>query len=282
MLKRVLVGIGPEPASYAAIRHAAELGQAHGAELCAALTSDVELISDALSPAMGAGEALRRLENEQRRAEAQEMALAENVRRFESTCAALGVAHRLDARPEDLTPWDHFAQRARYNDLMVVGHAASFVDGTLGYERRKAGEVLVRLISAGVRPLLAVAPEHRPIRRALVCYSGSMESAKAMKRFIQLRPFPDVAMKILTVGKGERGAPLVAEAAAYCQAHGYAPETEALSGSPQRRILPAAEAWGADVIVMGNSARSLMLRNILGETALHVMRYTDRPLFLGQ
>lgn len=282
MLKRVLLGIGHEPASYAAIRHAAEIAQPHGAEVCAVLTAEVELASDALSPAMGASEALRRLEAEQRRVDAQGAALAENVRRFEATCAALGVAHQLAAKPEDLTPWEHFTERARYNDLMVIGHARSFVEGTLGYQRRKAGEVLVQLITAGVRPLLAVAPEHRRIRRALVCYSGSMESAKTMKRFIQLRPFPDIAMKILSVGKGERGAALVAEAAAYCQAHGYDPETEVLSGSPQRRILPAAEAWGADVIVMGNSARSLMLRNILGETALHVMRYTDRPLFLGQ
>ena len=53
-------------------------------------------------------------------------------------------------------------------------------------------------------------------------------------------------------------------------------------GSPKERLLPEAADWEADMIVIGNSARSLLSRKLFGETALHVIRNADRPLFLCQ
>jgi nucleotide-binding universal stress UspA family protein len=43
-----------------------------------------------------------------------------------------------------------------------------------------------------------------------------------------------------------------------------------------------ATLWQADMIVLGNSARSLLMKRVLGETALHIIRNADRPLFLSQ
>jgi nucleotide-binding universal stress UspA family protein len=47
-------------------------------------------------------------------------------------------------------------------------------------------------------------------------------------------------------------------------------------------FLPIATYWQADMIVLGNSARNLLIKRLLGETALHIIRNADRPLFLCQ
>jgi hypothetical protein len=46
--------------------------------------------------------------------------------------------------------------------------------------------------------VIAVSGKFRPIQKVLIAYSGSMASAKTMKRFVQLRLWPDVQLKIVT------------------------------------------------------------------------------------
>ena len=59
-------------------------------------------------------------------------------------------------------------------------------------------------------------------------------------------------------------------------------ETESNPGDPKDFLLPMATLWQADMIVLGNSARNLLMKRLLGETALHIIRNADRPLFLCQ
>ncbi len=82
-----------------------------------------------------------------------------------------------------------------------------------------------------------------------------------------------------SLDKGER---LCEEADAYCRAHGLEPEIHYSPGLPVECLLPDAADWAADMIVIGNSARRLLLRKLFGETALHVIRNADLPLFLCQ
>ena len=141
----------------------------------------------------------------------------------------------------------------------------------------------MRLVTAGVRPILAVDRGHRPVKKVLIAYSGSMESAKAMKRFVQLRLWPEVQLRVVTFEDGRPDARrLITDAADYCRAHRYSAETDCLAGAPQQQLLPYAAEWGADLLVVGNSAKNLLLRRVLGETALHVIRHADQPLFLTQ
>jgi hypothetical protein len=94
---------------------------------------------------------------------------------------------------------------ARYHDLMIFGlrsifeYNVSIVD--LAIEEPK--DTLARLITAGVRPIIAVSDTFRPIQKVLIAYSGSMESAKTMKRFVQMRLWPDAKLKIVTFQSSE-------------------------------------------------------------------------------
>jgi nucleotide-binding universal stress UspA family protein len=95
--------------------------------------------------------------------------------------------------------------------------------------------------------------------------------------------WPDVKLKIVTFQSSEDKAhQLLYEASEYCRAHGFHVEHESNPGSPKEFLLPMATLWQADMIVLGNSAGHLLTKRLLGETALHVIRNADRPLFLCQ
>ena len=82
--------------------------------------------------------------------------------------------------------------------------------------------LLIRLVSAGVRPLIAVSEQFRGISRVLIAYSGSMQSAKAMKRFVQMRLWPGAELKIVTFHPSDDKAYELLQAAEdYCRAHGF-------------------------------------------------------------
>jgi nucleotide-binding universal stress UspA family protein len=279
MIKRILVGLGGTDFTTVAIRRAVELAQIHQAQLTGVTVIDVERLKRVGPVPLGAGEAAHELR--EHRLQVSQQCVKKAIREFENACNTGGVTHHVCREEGD--PFELLMSRARYHDLVIFGLRSIFDYGILGDEDYHPSDALCRLLSAGVRPIIAISKEYRPIRRVLIAYSGSMESAKTMRRFVQLHLWPDVTLRIVTFqhlfDKGER---LCADAAEYCQAHGLEPEVLCHSGLPAECLLPEAADWEADLIVIGNSAQSLLMRRIFGETALHVIRNAEIPLFLCQ
>jgi hypothetical protein len=115
---------------------------------------------------------------------------------------------------------------ARYHDLMIFG-----LRGLFEYDLvPDPHSVLARLVQSGVRPLVAVSKGVRPVHRVLVAYSGSMESAKAMKRFVQMRLWPEAKLQVIIFDNlGNEARQLVTDAADYCRAHRFETEEPVLA-----------------------------------------------------
>ena len=110
-----------------------------------------------------------------------------------------------------------------------------------------------------------------------------MESAKTMRRFVTLAPFAAPTVLVVNFDSdAARSAVLLAEAADYCRAHGLEVETASWQEGPKGRLLEKAYDWGADLLVLGNSARQLLLRKLFGETMLQTLRESRLPMFLSQ
>jgi nucleotide-binding universal stress UspA family protein len=110
-----------------------------------------------------------------------------------------------------------------------------------------------------------------------------MESAKAMRRFIQLNPWPKVSLRIVYFGNNnDISAQLLEDAAEYCRDHGFSADVEAVVGSAREQLIEYAQQYKMDLIVMGNSIRNLLFRHLLGDTVLNAIQQSDRPLFLAQ
>ena len=121
------------------------------------------------------------------------------------------------------------------------------------------------------------------VKKVLIAYSGSMESAKAMRHYIHLNPWPEVSLHIVHFKEGSEREPfLLKDAADFCQAHGFEVQTDLVDGTARQGLLEFALENDADLIVMGNSRRTFLLRRLFSETVLQAMQNADLPLFLSE
>jgi nucleotide-binding universal stress UspA family protein len=274
MIKRILVGLGGTIYTPSAVRHAIDLCRSHDAELTGVTVVDMERLTHVgPAPIGGSGAAEELIEH---RLDVTRQGVEEAVAQFEAACREAGVRHRVDRETGD--PFELMTALSRFHDVMVFGLRSVF-DYGLGND---VPDALDRLIGQGVRPIVAAAEHYRPIRRVLLAHSGSLESARTIKAFVRMRIWPDVDLRVITCEKHEDVArELLGQTAGYCRAHGFEVETEHLPGTPHEAILAHAGQWDADLIVLGNSVRSYLVRKIFGETVCHVIQEADRPLFLS-
>jgi len=277
MIKRILVGLGGTPYTTVAIERAVKLAKQCDAEITGVTVVNFERIAKVGPVPKGVLNTARELAKE--RVRVTRDAVEDAIGALESACTAEGIKYRVK-REEREDSFDLMISLARYHDLMIFGLRSIF-EYDISFEDSQ--DTLARLIAAGVRPIIAVSERFRPIQKVMIAYSGSMESAKTMKRFVQLHLWPDAALKIVNFQSNEEKArQLLNDAAEYCRAHGFHVDTESNPGSPKDFLLPMATVWQADMIVLGNSSGGLLLKRLIGETALHIIRNADRPLFLSQ
>ena len=275
MIKRILLGIGGTPYTAVAIEQAVEIASKNDARLTAITVVDPNRICKFGPVPAGAGAYAKRMCDN--RLEITKDQVGDAVGTLEEKCKQAGV--RYDVAWETGDPFDLMIQHSRYHDLMIFGLRSLF-----DYQLvEKPEKDLLRLLSQGVRPILAVSSEMRPIRRVMVAYSGSMESAKAMRRFVQCNLWRDTELDIIHFSeKADDSNLLLKDAAAYCQDHGFTVNTRMIVGKAHNQLLSIAREMEADMIVMGNSIRSIWLRKVLGNTIMNTLTEADRPLFLSQ
>lgn len=252
-----------------------ELAREHEAHLTGVTIVDLDRLQKVGPVPLGGAAYAKKMA--QRRIAVTQERVEEAVSGFQMACEDSGIACTVERETGD--PLDLMISHARYHDLTIFGLRSLFDYGITNEPK----DALIRLVSQGVRPILAVSTQYRTVAKALVAFSGSMESAKAMRRFVQMRLWPGVTIEIAHFGSDAvNGKALLTAASQYCQAHGYDTEVTFLEDNPDNGILAHAQRCEADIVVMGNSVKNLMLRQIIGGTALSTIQNADRPLFLAQ
>jgi nucleotide-binding universal stress UspA family protein len=116
-----------------------------------------------------------------------------------------------------------------------------------------------------------------------VAYSGSLESAKTFKHYVQSGLYPKALVRVVHFGSEvEAGERRLKSVESYFASHGREIEMDFVQGDPVQELVPYAEKWEANLIVAGNSAKNLLLRKLFGETALQLLRASPLPLYLAQ
>ena len=275
MIKRILLGLGGTPYTDVAIERSIELAKDHGARITAVTVVDTKRLKQ-IGPLPPGGDAFAE-KLRKKRLLITEQRIDEAIEKFAKKCKKSGISKKVKRETGD--PFETMIAHARYNDVTIFGLKSLF-DYGFTVEPRDA---LIRLVSQGVRPIIAVSPQFRSIRKVLIAYSGSMESAKAMRRYVQLNPWRNVDLRVVHFGKRNKGADqLLKDAADYCRDHGFNTETKSVAHSAKDHLIEYAQQNDMDLIVMGNSIRNLLFRHLLGDTVLNAIQQTDRPLFLAQ
>lgn len=274
MVKRILLALGGSSLSNVAVKRAVDLAKAQQATLTAIVILDLDSWKSRIGSTMSGNEASRIAES--RPWEAAQMRLERAIAGFRQACEQAGIAH--EVLHSVGREFEQLISQWRYHDLLVFGLRGLFESSLVPEPERAIAE----MIQSGVRPILAVSREVRPIRRVLIAYSGSVESAKAMKQFAQMKLWPDTQVRVACFNKAaDEAETLLANACKYLQAHSITASAEAVSGSAISRLLPYAHSMNADLIVLGNSYRSILTSSLLGDIMLHVTRHSDIPLFLS-
>ena len=280
MTGRILVGLGGSPFADGPLQTAIDLARRHGAMLTGVTVANLDHARRIGPVPIGAGAVANELRDHRVLETRRHVEAA--VQHFTSACERACVeAHVL--REERSEPFDYLISQARYHDVTVLGLKGLFEYGVAGEREYDPAEALIYLVNGGVRPLIAVGPETHDIHRVMIAYSGSVGSAKTMKRFVEMRLWPEAHVRIVAFGSDiERRERHLHHAAEYCKAHNMDVETHLESGDPRFGVLEAADSWDADLIVMGNSHHTLITRKMLGDTLLETLKHTDTPLFLAQ
>jgi nucleotide-binding universal stress UspA family protein len=277
MIKRILVGLGTSASAESVTRHAIDIAKPNAAELVGLAIMDPLRLEWTGPRPMGVGVTAASADLVRQRHERAAADIAAARELFATRCRAANVAHRLTEETGD--PFEIAADLVRYHDMCVCGLRGLFEHDVVP----EPLDALERLVSKGVRPILAVAEQYRPIQRVLVAYSGSLESATAFKHYLHSGLYADVPVRIVHFGDDAQGAARRLEkASAFFAAHGRTVDTDHAGGSADRDLLPYAVAWKADLVVAGNSAKNLLLRRVFGETALRLLRESPLPLYLAQ
>jgi len=277
MIKQILVGLGTSRTATSVIEHALDIAKPRAAQLSGLAVTDPLRLDWTGPRPMGVGVDVAAADLRRQRHERAAADIAAANELFATRCREAGVTHRLNEETGD--PFEIAADLVRYHDMCVFGLRGLFEHGVVPEPR----DALERLVSDGVRPILAVAEAYRPIHRVLVAYSGSLESAKTFKHFVHSGLYPEAPVRIVHFGDdAATAARRLEKAAAYFAAHGRPVETDHASGDAAKELIPYAEACKADLIVAGNSAKNLILRRMFGETALQLLRESPLPLYLAQ
>jgi len=276
MIKRILVGVAGTPALAAKIEMALALAKRFGGEIGVVSIVDTDRLVKLGPVPLGAGAYAARLSKH--RIESSHRLDDAAIETFAEACAEAKVpmqAHRYEGNPLEV-----LVSLYRYHDLCVLG-ARGWFDYDVVPD---PGDALLRVISEGIRPVIAVAEGRRPIRKAVIGYNGSIESSRAMKLFLQLSLWPEVDVHIVCVGSPksqESAANLLEVSAAYARAQGHEARTAHVEGTPWEALLDYASSVDADMIVAGSSARRILSTRRMGKSVLNLVKSSNLPLFLS-
>ena len=273
MIKRILVGVAGTAATPCKIEYALDLAQRHGAKLNILSVVDVDRLARVGMVPIGAGE-MAEMMRQERIKQSHDNAMAA-IDTFMARASEHDVPFtKLYAEGD---PLEILAEHWQFNDLCLLGLRGWFDHVVVSDPEN----VLLRLAMRGVRPILAVGEHYRPVHKALITFRGTKSSAQAMKRFVQMRLWPDVALHILCIEpSGARAEQLLDRAADYCSAHGYTVTTQHEIGDPEAVILDVARQHDCDIIVMGVSYRQDLLHTVFSRVTLGVLKASDLPIYM--
>ena len=275
MIKRILAGVCGPTNTASVADYVVDIARAKQAEVTAMAVTDMAQLRAVHPQPTGGKSLVQDIVNE--KVELNDNAIGLSTKLLEDKLTLAGIPHHATRCEGD--PIECLTGASRYHDLLITG-LTGLLDHDVAAEPRDA---LVRLVEAGVHPILAVCASPQPVYRVLVAYSGSPESARTMRQFATYNLWPDAHVKVVHFGTPTDNARLLlAEARSYLERFGFSIETELVDGSPVRQLQAVAHDWGANVLVLGNSAKSMIRRKMLGDTAIAALRDAKLPVFLSQ
>lgn len=279
MIKKILLVASEDPKTSSHVRAALAIARRAGASVTGFVVVDKDDLSNIGPAPIGAFS--YRYELAKNRVARGLSTAADAVADLRAVCDDAGVSFVAKRTVGDRD--DTLANAWRFQDLAILSNEV-WIPGS---NESGDAETLLHFVAMGLRPLLVVPQgfEGEP-SKAMVSLSGSLDSAKAYKQFVQMRPFGDVPLHIVTVGEPKSGGTpedLLREAAVYGELHGFTVTTAVLPKAERRveALQTHARTVGADLFVIGSSYHQFLMMTRFGSHALQMLRSSKYPVFVS-
>jgi nucleotide-binding universal stress UspA family protein len=198
--------------------------------------------------------------------------------RLQLTRACLSAGLDFDVRRVRGNPLEVLPPESQFHDLVVT--AFPLPGESAPGESSLSAADLLDLMFHGVEPLLVVRRAQQPLRRVLLVGDGSPASVRAIRQFVQQKLLPGAELRLVAIGPNESQArATLREMSDYGRSHQLTFEAGWLCGTPRRAIVPYARKWSADLVVLGVPRTSRVVRRLLGDAALSILRSTELALY---
>jgi nucleotide-binding universal stress UspA family protein len=196
--------------------------------------------------------------------------------RLSQACVSAGID--FDIRRVRGNPLEVLPPEAQFHDLVVTS-LPRVADLKSEGSNLAAGE-LIDLLFQGVQPLLVLRDSLQPLRRVLLVSDGTGAAARAIREFLRQNLIPEADLRLLAVGSTEqRARNSLREMVDYCRSRRATIESGWICGSPRNVVIPYALKWGADLVVLGVSRKSRMVRRLFGDPAQRILEDTNLALY---
>ena len=276
MPKRILLTLSGSEHTNSVIEYGINIANQSKAHLTALTVLDRSRIQDVGPVPLGGGEAAKALAENRIQAAFKEAERSEQL--FKDRSKNLSISHEIIRVESD--PISATLNLARTHDVVLTGLHHWFDYGVLETPRDQP----CRLVRAGVRPLLGILPPYKPIKRVLVGYNGSPESAKALKQFCLLQIAPEASMRIICIGNDQHGSEqLLEEASSYAKSWKHSTDSRYIKeGDPAELILNESKDFNSDLIILGSAGRSAIGQLVIGDTTKTVVEQSEINVFVDQ
>ena len=193
-----------------------------------------------------------------------------------------GFRGTVSTQIQEGAPLEQLAEAMNYHDLLVIGSAPHFFYS----HPDETSLTLQSAIQSVVSPVLVVPKEASDgVENVLVAYDGSLESVRALRSFLYLKPFgADVAVNLVNVHQAEDATQsklLLREAETYCELHGLKPNSYSVHGTePAQAILDAAGRFNSQLLVVGAHFVAPISRLLHGSTTTSLVGSATLPLWV--
>lgn len=166
-------------------------------------------------------------------------------------------------------------EREEDADMVVIGKRGAHADFAKGH----LGSKVERVVRQSDKPVLVASRDFHAIENALIAFDGGTTSRKAVSFAATSPLFEDVKLDLVMVGKAD---------AKQESAMNWAREVmgdrlvraELLSGDVEGAISAEAEAFQADLVMMGAYGHSPLRNMIVGSTTTAMLRALHKPVML--
>jgi nucleotide-binding universal stress UspA family protein len=275
MIKRILVALDIDSDTPVATRYAVEIGKRYNARLTGLSVVDMGSI-EATSVGGGIGtmyyaDKIRERLTEEAREKAREL-----TEKFSLLASEVDHVELV----EEGVPFERIVEDMKFHDILIVGDDPHFF---YSHPHSKT-DTIAHVVEKTIGPTLVVKKRYRAVKKVLIAFDGTDESARAMRRFLLLKPFgTDQEIVIINVYKDnlEESKFILSMAESYAEAHGFTVSTVSMEDSdPKKAILSQAGSSESDLIVVGVHVKRGLTGKKLGDTTSFLLKHSEVPVFM--